>query len=523
MKKQTNNPARLSWDRRPLTARDMGIVLALLVLVCLTGMLLTVFALQGGAGAALAGSSENNQTQVGATVSETQEVGSNGQIVSYTLRTLMGGDPVMAFVGVGGDIDGIANPELTANVGDTVRITIINGDPTLHDLTVDELDVYSGQLTKAEESITIEFVATQPGVFNYYCSVPGHRASGMEGILRIEGESGATAELATQPAQNNPSRPKAAPAAADAVSVIRHPADLPPPLAGNAPQHHVVELTAVEIDGVLDDGTTFRYMTFNGQVPAPMLRMRVGDTMEIRVHNEIESMLQHSIDLHAVTGPHGGAELTQTLSGETSAFQFKALKPGLYVYHCATPSVVHHISSGMYGMILVEPEGGLPPVDHEFYIMQGEIYTEQPFGTDGHLDFSHEKMLDEDPEYYIFNGAAGALTLDEYAMRAEVGDTIRIYFGVGGPNKISSLHLIGEIFDNVYDQASLTSPPLTGVQTTLVPPGGATVVELTLETPGNFVLVDHALSRVERGLAAYLYVEGDPNPDIFGPAGSPDN
>ncbi|MBN2472073.1 MAG: nitrite reductase, copper-containing, partial [Anaerolineae bacterium] len=215
-------------------------------------------------------------------------------------------------------------------------------------------------------------------------------------------------------------------------------------------------------------------------------------------------------------------ELTQTLAGEESVFTFQALQPGLYVYHCATASIGHHISSGMYGLILVEPVGGLPPVDHEFYVMQGEIYTAQPYGTRGHLDFSHEKMLDEDAEYFVFNGAAGALTQDEYALRTEVGDTVRIFFGVGGPNKISSLHVIGEIFDRVYDQASLTSPPLTDVQTTLVPPGGATMVEFTLDVPGRYILVDHALSRLERGLAGYLYAEGEENPAIFSGQGMPE-
>jgi nitrite reductase (NO-forming) len=177
--------------------------------------------------------------------------------------------------------------------------------------------------------------------------------------------------------------------------------------------------------------------------------------------------------------------------------------------------VAHHISNGMYGLILVEPEGGLVPVDKEFYVMQGDLYTEQPFGTQGHLSFSHAAMLDEQAEYFTFNGAAGALTSDANALRAEVGDTVRIYFGVGGPNATSSFHVIGEIFDRVYSQASITSDPLTDVQTTTVPPGGAAVVEFTLDVPGRYILVDHALSRLERGLAGYLYAEGSAAPDIF--------
>jgi nitrite reductase (NO-forming) len=224
--------------------------------------------------------------------------------------------------------------------------------------------------------------------------------------------------------------------------------------------------------------------------------------------------MSHSVDFHAVTGPGGGANATQTKPGDSTHFSFQALNPGLYVYHCATPSVAHHITNGMYGMILVEPEGGLEPVDHEYYVMQGEIYTLEPFGKKGLQEFSQEKMLDEDPEYFVLNGAVGALT-DQHPLSANVGETVRIFYGVGGPNKTSSFHVIGEIFDRVYDQASLTSTPLTNVQTTLVPTGGAVMVEFTVQVPGRYLLVDHSLSRAERGLVGYLIVEGEPAPEIF--------
>ena len=440
-------------------------------------------------------------------------------VVEYTLRTQLGGDPPMAFVGVGGEIDGVMNPELVVNLGDTVRITVINGDPTLHDLKIDEFGVYTGEMVEDEQTVTVEFVADQPGNFDYYCSIPGHREIGMEGLLRVVGtiaDDNTTADDTGYVSEDtSDDQPVLNPAIENAVSVIRNPADLPAPVGDRGPENLRVDLTAVEVDGVLADGTTYRYMTFDGQVPGPMLRVRQGDTVELHLTNDTSSQLPHSIDLHAVTGPGGGAVYTQTLPGDETVFTFQALQPGLYVYHCATASVAHHITSGMYGLILVEPPGGLPKVDHEFYVMQGEIYTAQPFGTDGHLDFSHEKMLDEDAEYFIFNGAAGALTLDDYALRAEVGDTVRIYFGVGGPNATSSFHVIGEIFDRVYDQASLTAPPLTDVQTTTVAPGGATMVEFTLDVPGRYILVDHALSRLERGLAGYLYAEGEENPSVF--------
>ena len=224
--------------------------------------------------------------------------------------------------------------------------------------------------------------------------------------------------------------------------------------------------------------------------------------------------MNNSVDFHAVTGPGGGAVMTQTGAGKESIFTAKALNVGLFVYHCATPMVAQHISNGMYGLILVEPEGGLPPVDREFYVMQGELYTTGAFGEQGHQMSDTTKLLNEDPEYFVFNGAVNALATQK-PLKANVGESIRIYFGVGGPNFTSSFHIIGEIFDRVYDQASLTSAPLTDVQTTMVPPGGATMVEFNVEVPGNYILVDHALARLQRGLAGYLVVEGEQNPEIF--------
>ncbi len=434
--------------------------------------------------------------------------------VEYTLKTVIGLTPPMAFIGVGGDIDGIVNPPLSANVGDTVRITLINGDPIMHDLKIDEFNVFTGELTVKDEQVTVEFVPDRPGEFVYYCNQPGHRQIGMFGTLTVTGEASAE-YVSAAPAVEVAAVATVAPAVADAVSIVHNPADLPAPIGDRAPTNVRVDLRAVEVNGILADGTTFRYFTFDGSVPGPMIRVRVGDTVELHILNDTSSTMMHSIDLHAVTGPGGGAVYTQTMPGEETSFTFKTMAPGVFVYHCATPSVAEHIANGMYGLIVVEPEGGLPPVDREFYVMQGEVYTVEPFGTKGNLTFDYQAMLDEHPQYYVFNGAANALTTDENALRASVGDTVRIFFGVGGPNKISSFHVIGEMFDRVYDLGSLTTPPMTDVQTTLVPPGGATMVEFRVEVPGRYILVDHALSRMERGLAGYLYVDGADQPDIF--------
>lgn len=298
------------------------------------------------------------------------------------------------------------------------------------------------------------------------------------------------------------------------VSIVRLPSDLPPPIEAIGPQKVVVNLDTVEVYGQLDEGTVYHYWTFNGKVPGPFVRVRVGDTVEVKLTNAQDSMMMHNVDFHAVTGPGGGAAATEAAPGETKGFTFKALNPGLYVYHCATPPVAQHIAAGMYGLILVEPEGGLPKVDREFYVMQGDIYTEEAFGTKGEVFDSYDKLLNETPEYYVFNGAVGALSA-QHPLTANVGETVRIFFGVGGPNATSSFHVIGEIFDRAYSLASLTSPPLTDVQTITVPSGGATMVEFKVEVPGKYMLVDHALSRALRGLVGVLKVDGPDNPAVF--------
>ena len=298
------------------------------------------------------------------------------------------------------------------------------------------------------------------------------------------------------------------------ASIVRDPTDLPPPVGKRGPQRVKVDLETVEVTGKLADGATYRYWTFNQKVPGPFVRVRIGDTVEVRLKNHDDSALMHNVDFHAVTGPGGGAKATDAGPGEQRGFEFTATNPGLYVYHCAVPMAAQHIANGMYGLILVEPEGGLPKVDHEFYVMQGEIYTEQKIGAKGELTESYEKLMNERPEYFVFNGAVGALA-KEKPLKAKVGETVRIFFGVGGPNYTSSFHVIGEIFDRVYNLGSLTAKPTNDVQTVSVPPGGATVVEFKLEVPGKFMLVDHALTRVERGLVGILEVEGPQNPDIF--------
>lgn len=417
--------------------------------------------------------------------------------VTFTLETAVA-DGKLVYIGRGGDIDGEVNPTLEVPLGAMVQINMVNGDGAMHDIVARDFNAQSDQVSGEGSSTVLAFRADKEGEFYYWCSVPGHRAAGMEGRI-VVGEGEVEPE-------------------SEAADLTNDPADIPDPIDRDEPEHLEFDLETTEETGRLASGTQYKFWTFNGKVPGPMLRVREGDTVTINLKNRKDSNMIHSVDFHSVTGPGGGAAVTQAAPGDTESFTFKALKPGLYVYHCATPMVAHHITNGMYGMMLVEPKEGLPEADKEFYIMQGELYTSENHGKRGNLSFSLEKMMDEQPEYYIFNGASDSLTKN-HRMEADVGDTVRMFFGVGGPNATSSFHVIGEIFDRVYHEGAITDEPLHNVQTTSVAPGGSTMVEFVTEYPGRYILVDHALARMERGLAGFLHVEGDADEEIFDPHG----
>ncbi len=421
--------------------------------------------------------------------------------VVFTLRTDIA-DGKLVFVSEAGPTKGQVNPEMRVPEGTVVQVNIVNGDGAIHDFAIPEFNLKSDQIGGKGSATAVVFRASKSGVFEYLCTLPGHKAAGMFGKLIVGDPQEATASKFPDLSKN--------------------PSEVGEPVGDRGPKEVTIDLETTEVEGRLSDGASYKFWTFNNTVPGPMLRVRVGDIVIINMKNSIESAHIHSVDFHAVTGPGGGAAVTQAAPGHTKSFSFKALAPGLYVYHCATPMVAQHITNGMYGMILVEPEGGLPEVDREYYVMQGEIYTAQRHGSAGLQEFSLDKLLDERPEHMMFNGSMDALSAT-HTMESNVDETVRIFFGVGGPNLASSFHVIGEIFDRVYDQASLASEPLTNVQTTLVPPGGATMVEFKTDYPGKYILVDHALSRAEKGLVGILTVNGKADPGIFNTEEEVDN
>ena len=296
-------------------------------------------------------------------------------------------------------------------------------------------------------------------------------------------------------------------------AVLTSPPMVPPALNRDHPAKVIVELDVVEKELPISEGVTYTFWTFGGTVPGSFIRVRQGDTVQFHLRNMPDSKMPHNIDLHGVTGPGGGAASSFTAPGHVSRFTFKALNAGLYVYHCATAPVGMHVANGMYGLILVEPPEGLPPVDKEYYVMQGDFYTAGNYREKGHQAFDMQKGIDEKPTYVLFNGAEGSLTGDK-ALQAKVGETVRLYVGNGGPNLVSSFHVIGEIFDKVWFEGGTRFQE--NVQTTLIPAGGAAIMQFHLEVPGSYVLVDHSIFRAfNKGALAILKAEGPENKEIY--------
>jgi nitrite reductase (NO-forming) len=297
------------------------------------------------------------------------------------------------------------------------------------------------------------------------------------------------------------------------TAVLTQPPLVPPPTGRTAPAKVKVELEVREVDMEISEGVTYTFWTFGGTVPGSFIRVRQGDTVEFHLHNHPDSKMPHNIDLHGVTGPGGGAASSFTAPGHGSQFTFKALNAGLYVYHCATAPVGMHVANGMYGLILVEPPEGMPPVDKEYYVMQGDFYTTTKYREKGYAPFDMQRAIDENPTYVLFNGAENSMTGDK-ALTANVGENVRLYVGNGGPNLVSSFHVIGEIFDKVWFEGGTRFQE--NVQTTLIPAGGAAIADFHTEVPGSYVLVDHSLFRAfNKGALAIMKVEGAENPEIY--------
>ena len=313
------------------------------------------------------------------------------------------------------------------------------------------------------------------------------------------------------------------PTPADEVNVAVAP-EMPPPSNRSTPAIVDIQFEVVEGVSIINPTTgveteTWGYRLVDGPdgivvgTPGPVIRARVGDVLRFTISNPESNLNPHNVDFHAVTGQGGGAEATTVAPGETKTIEARLLYPGFFMYHCAYGDIPAHISHGMFGGILVDPETPLPAVDHEWYMVQSEYYTTST--EPGVVDFDRAAVTNEEPTFVVFNGAVGALAGDN-ALGMAVGERARIYFVNAGLNLDSNFHPIGSHWDKVYQEAAILNAPLRGSQTTLVPAGGGTVVELIGQVPSTIVLVDHALSRaVDKGAIGQIVVTGDANSEIF--------
>ena len=301
--------------------------------------------------------------------------------------------------------------------------------------------------------------------------------------------------------------------------IAADPTDIPGPIRRDGPERVEVTLDVQEVVAEVEPGVTFNYMTFGGQIPGPLIRVRQGDTIVFTLKNLPDNGMTHNVDLHAVYGTGGGNIATNVSPGQSNGMIFKTMYPGAFIYHCAVPTLDYHISSGMFGMIVVEPPEGLPPVDHEFYLGQHEVYTDKNAGAKGHHAFDMLAMRREEPSYVLLNGEKYALTPDRRgAMQVKVGDTARIFFVNGGPNLTSSFHPIGNVWSKAWHEGALANSPELYLQTVSVAPGSCLVTEMEFPVPGDVKLVDHAITRVlSKGMLGVIEVTGDAQPDIFDP------
>jgi len=297
-------------------------------------------------------------------------------------------------------------------------------------------------------------------------------------------------------------------------AVVTSAPDVPPPLTRRHATKVLLDVEVKEHTKLLADGVSYTYWTFGDDAPGQFIRVREGDLVQTRFSNHPDNSVAHNIDFHAATGPGGGGEASFVAPGHSATFTWRAMRAGLYLYHCVAAPAGMHLANGMYGLILVEPKQGMPRVDREFFIVQGEFYTNGAYGEPGEQQFDMAKAVREQPEYVVFNGRVGAL-MGENALRMKAGESVRLYLGNAGPALLSSFHIVGEIFDDVYGEGG-TQVNQNNVQTTVVPVGGTAMVDLKMDVPGTYQFVDHSMFRAfNKGAMGAMQVEGALRPEIF--------
>ena len=280
----------------------------------------------------------------------------------------------------------------------------------------------------------------------------------------------------------------------------------PPPIDAVAPSRsttrlHKVRLEMLDTVVTIADGVRYRAWTFAGQVPGPVLRVTVGDTIDFTLVNL--AMMPHSMDFHAAEVAPSRV-YTNVMPKDSLQYRWVARVPGAFMYHCGTAPAAAHIANGMYGAVIVDPPRPRPAA-REYVLVQSEFYMLPGRGADtgiGSLDWP--KFLSLAPDHVTFNGRGGQYAT--HPLPAKTGELVRFYVVNAGPNRVSAFHVVGGIFERVFQDARAT-PTLEGVQTVNVPVGGGSIFEIRLPEPGTYPFVSHAFADATKGAVGVLEAE----------------
>jgi nitrite reductase (NO-forming) len=262
---------------------------------------------------------------------------------------------------------------------------------------------------------------------------------------------------------------------------------------------HKVRFETVHVRHVISPGRVYEAWAFNGQVPGPVLRVTVGDTVDFTIVNK--APIPHSMDFHAAEIAPSRAYVN-ILPNDSLRFRFVARVPGAFMYHCGTAPTAAHIANGMYGALIVDP---VTPRSRatEYVLIQSEFYLGPKHGPDSVQSLDWKRMLNDAPDFVVFNGLANQYA--SHPLEVKVNQPLRFYVINAGPNRISAFHVVGAIFDRVYLDGS--DHPLQGVQTFDVPTGGGMIFETHLAEKGIYPFVSHAFADATKGAVGMLEAE----------------
>jgi len=374
-------------------------------------------------------------------------------------------------------------------------VTFVNDGAIFHDLTFAD-----GTMIDAEAgaSATAEVVVPAEGL-TFLCTVVGHADGGMTGSLTVAGGS-AVSGPEGEPAAHGPIEPDPNAAEYELFDPVA------PPRAEGGVQE--IELVVTEREMTVAEGVTQTVWSFGDSVPAPVMRVTVGDTLRVKLVNPATNQLPHSIDFHASLVAWND-EMRSIEPGEELIYEFTAEYAGVYMFHCGTPPALHHIAAGMFGMIIVEPAGGLPPVENEYALIQSEWYAVEQ-GEVPSLAAASDAA--PEPEFVVFNGVA-----NQYAdnpIEVPVGENVRVFVLNAGPSMDSSFHIVGTIFDSVIKEGvrlERGNEGNWGAQAVDLSPAQGAIVEFHFAEDGLYPIVTHAFNLVGRG-ALGLFQAGNGGP-----------